>query len=522
MLVNHVFAGLSCDVKLVGRDLLRVRTTLVSSLMARDPQLNATLEALCTLASSASSGASCGASSASSLVAAERLLRKQLKSLAQSDARELTRFSHVVLAQLLSLMVASADLQDEAFRSALELLERLHAPVVNQFVSTHFQFAHDFHERLLHVLDRALDALPRLLLRHLGFWLRVHVNACLAHVRPKLQEARDTRFSRVFHERVLGLVTRVAHVLALDSRAEETAGANRALAHYLARLLSFCDRALVFSALQAHVLALSARDVVISELRVTALAVVCAHERFLELSGAEHARVTWSLDEEFRRRHFLVFLLLQELKLALEQSVRHTRQLVTHLTRNLLAKHALESPEHVARLFRPLVALVAAHFPQMAPREPSERRRDSEATHARHNSLPARFDAFHADEARDLVTCLAFVVSHVTRAEFALLPLERALQTLHVLETGVHVFECPEETERARTLPFGADVLQLARDHLSQRHVAVRVARAALHVARMSLVHEARASLVGRVLSLLLALLRTNQSAETLRHAMGE
>ena len=146
----------------MGRDLLRVRTTLVSSLMARDPTLNTTLEALTTLTSLAAADTATPLSS--SLVTSERLLRKLLKSLVTRDLLELVRFSHVLLRQLLLLVaVGSAeDLRDQSVRTVFELLERLadHEAVFHRFVRDHFFFGPDFHLTMLATLNRVLDFWP--------------------------------------------------------------------------------------------------------------------------------------------------------------------------------------------------------------------------------------------------------------------------------------------------------------------------------------------------------------------------
>ena len=520
----------------MGRDLLRVRTTLVSSLMARDPTLNTTLEALTTLTSLAAADTATPLSS--SLVTSERLLRKLLKSLVTRDLLELVRFSHVLLRQLLLLVaVGSAeDLRDQSVRTVFELLERLadHEAVFHRFVRDHFFFGPDFHLTMLATLNRVLDFWPidetdsRLFLRHLWFVLRVHINSCLDHclTQDKLHVPRDQRFPVTFNEHVLRLMSRVSQVVLSQSRADEAQLGNRALAHYITRLLSFCDRSLVFSALAQHVAALSSRDLVIAELRVTSLAVVSAHERLLSISGLEPEVVDLELSSDFRRRHFLVYMLLTEVKHSLAQSVRHTIQHVLLIVRNLLAKLSLDprhAPRHVTALFFPLVAIVADNFLKMAPEKSWDARPRTEVNHSRHHSLPVRLDAFGADETRDAIACLTFLLSHVIGADVCRLSSDLVQQCLHVLEKGVRVFEWHEhESERARTLPAGADVTQMASSMVYGRHLAVKIGGVASRLARLALNHEARDALSGRVLALLLTLLSTNQSQEVLRDTFGK
>ena len=337
---------------------------------------------------------------------------------------------------------------------------------------------------------------------------------------------RDQRFPATFNEHVLRLMSRVSQVVLSQSRADEAQLGNRALAHYITRLLSFCDRSLVFSALAQHVAALSSRDLVIAELRVTSLAVVSAHERLLSISGLEPEVVDLELSSDFRRRHFLVYMLLTEVKHSLAQSVRHTRQHVLLIVRNLLAKLSLDprhAPRHVTALFFPLVAIVADNFLKMAPEKSWDARPRTEVNHSRHHSLPVRLDAFGADETRDAIACLTFLLSHVIGADVCRLSSDLVQQCLHVLEKGVRVFEWHEhESERARTLPAGADVTQMASSMVYGRHLAVKIGGVALRFARLALSHEARDALSGRVLALLLTLLSTNQSQEVLRDTFGK
>ncbi|CAG2111011.1 unnamed protein product, partial [Medioppia subpectinata] len=457
--------GLSMpDTRFVAKDAFKVALRLCSSLQSRDPSLEAALETFARINREESS--------AVRLVALESA-RKHLKALLSCDVTELIRFSPIILQQILELVAHSSD--DDVTRASLLTLLRLvdalqhRSDVIVDFVEQTFTCDHvmdAFDERLLEALEKLLASVKeeeesKLVLRHLWFLFRIQIKA---FIQRKHESARK-QSQHVLRQ----CVSHVTHLVTKFSRSEESFAANKSLAAFLARLLSFYSLKCVFQCVDAHLKALLSRDVLLSDLRHHFLAIVLAHEHHVTIN---------------QQSPLSLALLFRELKHAFSQSVRHVRQQSVQLLRNLLAKHAFDarnaSLAEVVALYTPALDILVDH---MTVGDMSDDRR-----HARHQSLSTtRHDASSLDETKDALICVLFIAQHVTQQYVQSMSAQRVERLLVVMETAIQRFAFREETStRAQTLPHALHAQDL-RLFLSQQNLSVETAIIALRVSRLAL-----------------------------------
>lgn len=542
--------GLSMpELRQVGKDLFRVRLILVSSVVSRDQTLHSTMSSVTRITQSARDDSR----EISKLISVERTVGKGLRALSLCARAELIRFSAVILQQLLRLMVFSInnDLICETLATVLSLLERMDCEsAVRAFVDQRFVgcrlgdalFHEVFVKALNHVILEREEEFSKLVLKHSAFLLQIHVKSMVQYLeenRALESEARESRFSSQFQLQVDALVAHLSRLIVAHSRLPEAATANAALAHYLTRLSSFADRAFVFRAFHAHVSACSSRDVLLIEMRLHAIAILCAHEHHVLLNNALQ-NDSFALSEDFCARHVSVALLLHEFHHSLaSQTVRHVRAISLTVLRNLLAKHAADDRledvrRRVVSLYLPAAEIILDNIARVF--DSSLFARDSFAndfdqktpgTHARHNSLPVRFDKFNSQEISDIVIVFLFIANHFTEKQMNALSLKRQKQLFLCLELALHTFEykpreCAES--RSKTLPTNEnEALRGAFTRaLFQQNLSVQMSLVALQTVRLYLGGGAHHDLVlHQVLSLFLALLSLPQSQPVLTHVFA-
>ncbi|XP_054168658.1 dedicator of cytokinesis protein 9-like [Oppia nitens] len=533
--------GLSMpDTKCVAKDVFKLNLRLNSSLLSRDAQLNAAADCLAKL-TRADDGRDL-----SRLVSLEAAVGRHLRSLTTCDVTELVRFCPIVVQLMLDLVVTSlnADVRLDAFFSVIRLAERLQhrSDVIARFVDMDFRVPSVVdsaaHETLAATLVSLLDSVEsseeesRLVLRHLWFPLRLLVKALVQWLfdNSLFSAFRENRFSRKFSLITRQLVSRVTRLITQWSRADESQSANRSLSHFICRLLSLSDRSEAFNLADSHLRSLYSRDVLLSELRLHFLAILLSHEHLVALSDSAP-----SLSRP--DAHFLPQLLFRELRHALSQSVRHVRQLAVQLLRNLLAKHALDRRysdrkilRRVVSLYRPTMDVIAAHVTPLldTASEDPNRRTDEIPQHARHHSLPARFDVLNGDELRDLLICFAFQTSLLSKQDFRQLSASARERLLIVMETIVNTFAFKTDAmtadSRSRTLPSAlqSQDLQvfLCRQNLSVETTIIALRSLRLTVASIGTTDadDETQLLLRRSASLVVCLLSHSQSPPLVVH----
>ena len=216
------------------------------------------------------------------------------------------------------------------------------------------------------VLTCAINEEIVLLLRHIGFFLRVLVKSMAEFVieTQKIQIRRQERFSSDFCNQITQLTDALISYISsrIRDHSNEAKAANASLAHFLSRSLSLMDRGFIFSIIKSCLEAYSS-SLILHELKFSFLSIITSHEHFIALNLPLKVN-NFRLTRDYCKNHFLVGILLQELNTALSQ-VHHVRMMAIQLVRNLLAKHAFDTryssrvcQERIALLYFPLVTII--------------------------------------------------------------------------------------------------------------------------------------------------------------------
>lgn len=379
--------GLSMpDVKFVGKDLFKVSLTLTSSVISRDVDLQNTLSSVIKITRSKTENDS---KDISQIISLENVLPKMLRTLTSCCEQELIHFSQIIIQQLFKLLVfaASQKLIEETFETIMSLVEKFsnekYVHILNEFIIETFQTAHFsgvyIHDQLLILLLQRLNEFNtktttveevKLFFNNLWFMLRIITKSMLQYLfnSGKIKLNRECRFNEDFNSNLKNFLEHTSGLIATFSRIDEAQTANQALAHFLSRIGSFYDRAVVFNAFYHHVNILSSRDVLIQEFRLNSIAILLAHEHYVSYCNPLTLNDTFTLTTEFSKQHFPVFLILSEFRNAFNHStttVRHVRQIVLSVLRNQLAKHLLDDRynsvdcrEKVLSLYLPIIPII--------------------------------------------------------------------------------------------------------------------------------------------------------------------
>ncbi|XP_049532929.1 dedicator of cytokinesis protein 11 isoform X2 [Anopheles darlingi] len=169
----------------------------------------------------------------------------------------------------------------------------------------------------------------------------------------RIKMQRNERFPKEFCNRVEALFQVL--VPYVSSRHKdlpmETEQLNQSLSVFVKRCLSFMDRGFVFRLIRLYMDRWGPGDSrVLQEYKFAFLREVCSHEHYIPLNlpfmvtpnnRAADLLLQFCLSEEYCRQHFLVGILLQEVKSSLNE-VSHTRRLGLITLKELLAKHDLD------------------------------------------------------------------------------------------------------------------------------------------------------------------------------------
>ncbi|XP_043462362.1 dedicator of cytokinesis protein 9 isoform X3 [Leptopilina heterotoma] len=200
-------------------------------------------------------------------------------------------------------------------------------------------------------------------LHHSGFFFEIMVKSMAQHLltTERIKMHRNERFSKEYHEKIKNLLEVVMPYL-MNKYKEmpvETHELNKSLAHFLKRCLTFMDRGFVFRLINSYMDNFAPGDSrTLHDFKFSFLQVICSHEHFVSFNlPMMHSRITsretetepdcddllneYCLTEDFCKHHFLVGLLLQEVKTSLCEVVQVRKTAIATL-RDLLAKHEMD------------------------------------------------------------------------------------------------------------------------------------------------------------------------------------
>lgn len=213
-------------------------------------------------------------------------------------------------------------------------------------------------------------------LPHSGFFFQIMVKSMAQYLLStgRIKMLRNERFPSEFPRQVELLLQVLTPYLTSKHRdmPHETQQLNSSIAHFFKKCLTFMDRGFVFRLINAYLANFSSGEGrSLQDLKFTFLQVICSHEHYVAfnlplLLNKSHADLTseYCLSEEFCRQHFLVGLLLQEVRSSLNQFIQIRCAAISTL-RDLLAKHELDDRyqtkgqlARIATLYIPWLSLV--------------------------------------------------------------------------------------------------------------------------------------------------------------------
>ncbi|XP_058808456.1 dedicator of cytokinesis protein 9 isoform X2 [Phymastichus coffea] len=200
----------------------------------------------------------------------------------------------------------------------------------------------------------------------------------------RIKMHRSERFSKQYQEKVELFVQVTSSHLANKCKEvpHESHALNKSLAQFLKRCLTFMDRGLTFKLISACIDKFAAGSSrLISDLKFNFLQIICTHEHFISFNlpmtklmsptRSEPVNDDYYLSENFCKYHFLVGLLLQQVKVSLDETVP-LRKVAVSILRDLLAKHELDDRyqingrmSRIASLYIPWISILLENFDRL-------------------------------------------------------------------------------------------------------------------------------------------------------------
>ncbi|XP_058060238.1 dedicator of cytokinesis protein 9 [Anopheles bellator] len=200
----------------------------------------------------------------------------------------------------------------------------------------------------------------------------------------RIKMQRNERFPKEFCNRIEALFQVLVPYISQRHKdlPMETDQLNQSLSVFVKRCLSFMDRGFVFRLIRLYMDRWGPGDSrTLQEYKFAFLREVCSHEHYIPLNlpfmltpnnRAADLLQQFCLSEEYCRQHFLVGILLQEVKSALNE-VSHIRRLGLITLKELLAKHDLDDRyQHkgqqgrLAMLYVPWLGIVLENLNRIA------------------------------------------------------------------------------------------------------------------------------------------------------------
>jgi hypothetical protein len=195
-------------------------------------------------------------------------------------------------------------------------------------------------------------------MHHGDFFFDVIVKGMAQHLllSGRIKMHRHERFSSDYHQKIETLM-QILMPYILNKYKEmpvETKELNKSLAHFLKKCLSLMDRGFVFKLVNLYMEKFNPGDPrILQEYKFSFLEIICNHEHYVAFNlPIQHTKLSpksrspdsvheFALSEEFCKHHFVVALLLQEVKTSLNE-MTHIRKIALNTLRDLVAKHELD------------------------------------------------------------------------------------------------------------------------------------------------------------------------------------
>ncbi|KAB0797571.1 hypothetical protein PPYR_08564 [Photinus pyralis] len=209
----------------------------------------------------------------------------------------------------------------------------------------------------------------------------------------RIKMLRNERFSAQYSQRIEAMLqVLIPYILTkYKDMPLETQELNRGLAHFLKKCLSLMDRGFVFRLIGMYMEKFNPGDPrALQDLKFAFLEVICSHEHYISFNlPIQHSRISpksrspdylqeFCLSAEFCKHHFIVSLLLLEIKTSLNE-VAHIRKNALGILRDLMAKHELDERygrkgqmSRIALIYIPWLSIVLENLGRLDVNEKSE------------------------------------------------------------------------------------------------------------------------------------------------------
>ncbi|XP_061183678.1 dedicator of cytokinesis protein 9-like isoform X1 [Saccostrea echinata] len=335
-------------------------------------------------------------------------LSNSVKSLHAVDVLTYVQFLPTVLNQLFSLLVKT--ISDDVALNAVKVLIHIVTEVsladkqdaLKSYVKYVFnpdpipkgsQNVHTVHEELAKNLTTILrpanadNVVVCKFLKYSWFFFEILIKSMALYLigTDRIKMPRNERFTSDYQFRIQNLLQTLTPNIIQKQREmpRETKMANQSLAKFVKSCFTLMDRGFVFKNIAAYIEQFGPGDSKsLYDLKFEFLCEVCSHEHYIPLClpimrkgmiksfkeiKLEDLKCDYTLSEEFRKHHYLVGLLIQEVKMCMNEP-KEVRRHAIHLLRNQIAKHSFDDrytsktlQGRIAALYLPLISILMDH-----------------------------------------------------------------------------------------------------------------------------------------------------------------
>nr|XP_022345904.1 dedicator of cytokinesis protein 9-like isoform X4 [Crassostrea virginica] len=338
-------------------------------------------------------------------------LSNSTKSLHAVDVLTYVQFLPTLLNQLFSLLVktVSDDVALNVVKVLIHIVSEVSLADKQDALKSYVKFvfnpdpvprgtknAHTVHEELAKNLTTILrpanadNVVVCKFLKYSWFFFEILIKSMALYLinTDRFKMPRNERFTADYQFRIQNLLQTLTPNIIQKQREmpRETKMANQSLAMFVKSCFTLMDRGFVFKNIAAYVEQFGPGDQKsLYDLKFEFLCEVCSHEHYIplclpimrkgmiksfkdiKLEALHDLKCDYTLSEEFRKTHYLAGLLLQEVKMCMNEP-KEIRRHAIHLLRNQIAKHSFDDrytsktlQGRIAALYLPLISILMDH-----------------------------------------------------------------------------------------------------------------------------------------------------------------
>ncbi|XP_078311755.1 dedicator of cytokinesis protein 9-like isoform X5 [Crassostrea virginica] len=330
-------------------------------------------------------------------------LSNSTKSLHAVDVLTYVQFLPTLLNQLFSLLVktVSDDVALNVVKVLIHIVSEVSLADKQDALKSYVKFvfnpdpvpkgtknAHTVHEELAKNLTTILrpanadNVVVCKFLKYSWFFFEILIKSMALYLinTDRFKMPRNERFTADYQFRIQNLLQTLTPNIIQKQREmpRETKMANQSLAMFVKSCFTLMDRGFVFKNIAAYVEQFGPGDQKsLYDLKFEFLCEVCSHEHYIPLclpimrkgmiKSFKDLKCDYTLSEEFRKTHYLAGLLLQEVKMCMNEP-KEIRRHAIHLLRNQIAKHSFDDrytsktlQGRIAALYLPLISILMDH-----------------------------------------------------------------------------------------------------------------------------------------------------------------